>query len=718
MSFARALRPAPYLLLAVAVLLSCPAAAWPDKADVKPLSLQACEDKTAFSSLWLALSGHGEARSVFPLPEILIALRNVQATEPFPASMQPDIGYYRPAEIYDIRGNLWRQTEIYAEAASVYEDGNYPRAIKLFDAIVAKGNRDSRFRAAAAYTAARAEFLQGHLAEGAARAAAILRDPTLREFWPETWNLIAYFRFKANSAPLAAAELAQISRLMTTPTETLCRDDPSGDVFGRTILAEEDFSLASEAPAFRNSEYLVPGLDYARREPVIAAELEMGKSLARDRSGWKATRNPLWAVALGGHGEPQDLSLLVDAIGVVRDWPGASSDAGGLSARAKAGLVVALSAERARILLNAGNPALALAAMRMPTPDERATVARDPPDLVREKMDLLVNGGARDLLLQHQWMAARRWAISASASLHWPIEESLKPFLAADLDELFAHPELRLTPVDGETRLGALRWLLDRWSSHQLIDFSRRPYVSENDRRAMVGAAWIRAFALSHWDDVIAWLPDLRIAYPALGPDIDLIDRAWLASTKRRLALHLALRSPGLVALPSWSREPNGPQRWEYIDNAVRPADIFSFDPWHASDGNWWCASQTEVEDWGDERHQEALPANALFKAIAPLYREGDGKELAALTAKGSSAERFAEDAVAWGNRVGWLGRRFGMEDHLPETLYLAVRATRFGCRRPEDNSPWSRAAYTMLHRRFPSSEWARRTPYWFGVIR
>jgi hypothetical protein len=234
----------------------------------------------------------------------------------------------------------------------------------------------------------------------------------------------------------------------------------------------------------------------------------------------------------------------------------------------------------------------------------------------------------------------------------------------------------------------------------------------------MVGAAWIRAFALSHWDDVIAWLPDLRIAYPALGPDIDLIDRAWLASTKRRLALHLALRSPGLVALPSWSREPNGPQRWEYIDNAVRPADIFSFDPWHASDGNWWCASQTEVEDWGDERHQEALPANALFKAIAPLYREGDGKELAALTAKGSSAERFAEDAVAWGNRVGWLGRRFGMEDHLPETLYLAVRATRFGCRRPEDNSPWSRAAYTMLHRRFPSSEWARRTPYWFGVIR
>jgi hypothetical protein len=716
MRFARALRAAPYLLLAVTVLFSCPAAAWPDKADVKPLSLQACEDRTAYSNLWLASSGHGEARSVFPLPEILTALRKVQATEPFPASRQPDIGYYRPAQLYDIRGNLWRQTEIYARAASVYEDGNYPRAVKLFDAIVAKGNRDNRFRAAAAYTAARAEFLQGHLAKGAVRAAAILRDPTLREFWPETWNLIAYFRFEANSAPLAAAELAQIGHLMTMPSEILCRDDPSGEAFGRTILAEEDFSLTPDALAFRNSEYLVPGLDYARRDPVIAAELDMGKSLARDRNGWKATRNPLWAVALGGHGEPQDLPLLVDAIGVVRDWPQGPSHAGGLSARAKAGLVVALSAERARIFLNAGNPSQALAAMRMPTPDERAAVASDPPDIVREKMDLLVNGGARDLLVRHQWVAARQWAIMASASLRWPIEESLKPYLVADLDELFAHPALRLTPVNGETRLGALRWLLDRWSSHQLIDFSRRSYVSTNDRRTMVGAAWIRAFALSHWDDVIAWLPDLRIAYPALGPDIDLIDRAWLGSTKRRLALRLALRAPGLVALPSWSREPNGPQRWEVIDNAVRPADVFVLDPWNVSDGNWWCASRTEVEDWSDSRNHEALPANVLFKAIAPLYRQGDGKELAALT--GSSAERFAEDAVAWGNSIGWMERWFGMEDHLPETLHLAVRATRFGCRRPEDNSPWSRAAYMMLHRRFPGSEWARRTPYWFGVIR
>ena len=94
-----------------------------------------------------------------------------------------------------------------------------------------------------------------------------------------------------------------------------------------------------------------------------------------------------------------------------------------------------------------------------------------------------------------------------------------------------------------------------------------------------------------------------------------------------------------------------------------------------------------------------------------------DRRELEALAAAGSATERLAEDAVEWGRHRGWLSGWFGSDEYLPETLHLAVRATRFGCRRPLDNGPWSRAAFKMLHERYPASEWTKRTPYWFGVL-
>ena len=41
------------------------------------------------------------------------------------------------------------------------------------------------------------------------------------------------------------------------------------------------------------------------------------------------------------------------------------------------------------------------------------------------------------------------------------------------------------------------------------------------------------------------------------------------------------------------------------------------------------------------------------------------------------------------------------------------VRATRFDC--TTDTTPdASREAFTRLHKLFPQSEWAKRTPYWF----
>ncbi len=48
-----------------------------------------------------------------------------------------------------------------------------------------------------------------------------------------------------------------------------------------------------------------------------------------------------------------------------------------------------------------------------------------------------------------------------------------------------------------------------------------------------------------------------------------------------------------------------------------------------------------------------------------------------------------------------------------PEALHLAVRATRYGCA-DKQTGTFSKQAYDTLHRKYPKSEWAQKTKYWF----
>jgi hypothetical protein len=62
--------------------------------------------------------------------------------------------------------------------------------------------------------------------------------------------------------------------------------------------------------------------------------------------------------------------------------------------------------------------------------------------------------------------------------------------------------------------------------------------------------------------------------------------------------------------------------------------------------------------------------------------------------------------AVAW-------AATYAPEPRLAEALHRVVRATRLGCT-TERSGDVSREAFTLLHKRFPRSEWAAQTPYWF----
>jgi hypothetical protein len=50
----------------------------------------------------------------------------------------------------------------------------------------------------------------------------------------------------------------------------------------------------------------------------------------------------------------------------------------------------------------------------------------------------------------------------------------------------------------------------------------------------------------------------------------------------------------------------------------------------------------------------------------------------------------------------------------VPQALHLAVRATRYGCMNAQSGAA-SKQAFDLLHRKYPKTEWARKTKFWYG---
>jgi hypothetical protein len=81
-------------------------------------------------------------------------------------------------------------------------------------------------------------------------------------------------------------------------------------------------------------------------------------------------------------------------------------------------------------------------------------------------------------------------------------------------------------------------------------------------------------------------------------------------------------------------------------------------------------------------------------------------KEGTALNSLGAAPNYLSRTAIEWANRKPADGRA-------PEALHLAVTATRRGCT-DKETGRWSKTAFDLLHRRFPTSPWTKKTKYWF----
>ena len=224
--------------------------------------------------------------------------------------------------------------------------------------------------------------------------------------------------------------------------------------------------------------------------------------------------------------------------------------------------------------------------------------------------------------------------------------------------------------------------------------------LPEHLRRDVAQAAWLRAVLLDQPDTARQLVPILKTLMPGMTPFLDdYLSTAREAS--KFSAIYSWLKFPGL--------------------QPVVTAGIGRRTPLNEQDplrDNWWCAAafkpEPSTEGKGeDDEKQDSLSLVVAMKSEmqAPAFLSAAQKaaardEHARLAALGAAPNYLCRLVIQWVERNP-------ADPRSPEALHLAVRTTRYGCT-DKETGKWSKAAFDLLHKRYPSSTWATKTPYWF----
>jgi hypothetical protein len=111
---------------------------------------------------------------------------------------------------------------------------------------------------------------------------------------------------------------------------------------------------------------------------------------------------------------------------------------------------------------------------------------------------------------------------------------------------------------------------------------------------------------------------------------------------------------------------------------------------------NWWCNI--------NENTDTTVAAPTFLSKEQLVLAKDENAKISKLATSGSNF--LASKTSEWAESSP-------KEKRLPEALALAVRATRYGCQNC-DTGKISKTAFDILKDRFGSSDWKKKTPYWF----
>jgi hypothetical protein len=207
--------------------------------------------------------------------------------------------------------------------------------------------------------------------------------------------------------------------------------------------------------------------------------------------------------------------------------------------------------------------------------------------------------------------------------------------------------------------------------------------------RDLAIATWVRAALFDDEQTVTTLATTVASLAPELKAEVAAYVAATDAPSKKFAAIYLILKYPG--ARPT-------------VDSSMgRLTDFSKLDDYR---DNWWCAYGQKPAIDGDttpKKPKEQISAPDFLTAEQKAAAAADWKQLMAL---GTGPNYLCAQAVKWATLKP-------ADPRAPEALHLAVRSTRYGCTN-EQTGKLSKQAYDLLHQKYPKSEWAQKTKYWF----
>ena len=133
---------------------------------------------------------------------------------------------------------------------------------------------------------------------------------------------------------------------------------------------------------------------------------------------------------------------------------------------------------------------------------------------------------------------------------------------------------------------------------------------------------------------------------------------------------------------------------------------------------NWWCSFGAKPEPDTFNYYNIGAPFPEPLKCVYPGGKVDPPSFLTA--SERQAAEREWKKLAALPTAPSYLSRavidwalRYPSDPRIPYALHLAVKSTRYGCT-DATTSEVSKKAFEILHRKYPGSDWAKQTKYYF----
>jgi hypothetical protein len=574
-----------------------------------------------------------------------------------------------PTEAAAEAPQLIRADRTYQIAAADFYAGNFDEARRLFDAI-AKDSA-SPWHASAPYLAARslvrkasigpAEGKEAALAAAETQLRAILSDRALASSHGAGERLLNIVRLRLHPQE----KLHELAQSLSTKTDS---NTLKQDLWDYTTLLDQfvgedqaDSKKAPLPPVTREDDLTDWILTYQEKD---AGALDH----AVDR--WTKTNSAAWLIAALAKidaSNPKATELLGAAAKIRVESPAFAS----------------VVFQRVRLAVNAGRADQARALLDELITKNRAAVPVSTLNLLlAQRMRLATS--LNDLLT---------YALRQPAGYSYNEDERELLAEASDMPEadkpLVGQP---LFDIDG------MELLNKKLPLSLLKEAATSRVLPQHLRRDVVQATWIRAVLLGDHETARELVPTAKTLIPKLRPFLDDYLAAAQPDEKHFTAIYTWLKFPGLEPV---------------VDSGVgRSTPLEEQDSYR---DNWWCSSALARDANAAGEETEKTNEAPAFKVdrnvsspqfLTATQRSAAQREVARLSAIGAAPNYLCHQAIEWADK-------HPNDPRVPEALHLAVKTTRFGCT-DKETGKWSKAAFDVLHKRYPNSPWTKKTPYWF----